>query len=80
VGGAICGAFVIFGGLSVMLYKPWRRRVDRHYASRYGLSSDVSVALGEDDDEMPKKISLEEERPTKTTAVTISEEITASRS
>ncbi|KAF9737715.1 hypothetical protein PMIN02_004603 [Paraphaeosphaeria minitans] len=29
VGGAICGAFVVFGGLSVLLYKPWRRRIDR---------------------------------------------------
>jgi high-affinity nickel-transport protein len=28
-GGAICGAFIVFGGLSVLLYKPWRRRVDR---------------------------------------------------
>ena len=28
-GGAICGSFVIFGGLSVLLYKPWRRRIDR---------------------------------------------------
>ncbi|KAF2248369.1 NicO-domain-containing protein [Trematosphaeria pertusa] len=29
VGGAICGAFVVFGGLSVILYKPWRRRIDK---------------------------------------------------
>ncbi|KAH7558819.1 high affinity nickel transport protein nic1 [Bipolaris maydis] len=29
VGGAICGAFVVFGGLSVLLYKPWRRRIDK---------------------------------------------------
>ncbi|OSS48380.1 hypothetical protein B5807_07817 [Epicoccum nigrum] len=29
VGGAICGAFVVFGGLSVLLYRPWRRRVDK---------------------------------------------------
>ncbi|KAF2008579.1 NicO-domain-containing protein [Aaosphaeria arxii CBS 175.79] len=29
VGGAICGCFVVFGGLSVLLYKPWRRRIDR---------------------------------------------------
>ncbi|KAJ8108226.1 hypothetical protein OPT61_g8317 [Boeremia exigua] len=29
VGGAICGAFVVFGGLSVVMYKPWRRRVDK---------------------------------------------------
>ena len=41
IGGAICGAFVVFGGLSVILYKPWRRRVDRRYASRYGLSSEI---------------------------------------
>jgi high-affinity nickel-transport protein len=29
VGGAICGSFVLFGGLSVLLYRPWRRRVDQ---------------------------------------------------
>ncbi|KAI4675752.1 uncharacterized protein J4E88_007787 [Alternaria novae-zelandiae] len=29
VGGAICGTFIVFGGLSVLLYKPWRRRIDR---------------------------------------------------
>jgi high-affinity nickel-transport protein len=28
-GGAICGTFVVFGGLSVILYKPWRRRIDK---------------------------------------------------
>lgn len=28
IGGSICGSFVVFGGLSVLLYKPWRRRVD----------------------------------------------------
>ncbi|KAH8809289.1 high-affinity nickel-transport protein-domain-containing protein, partial [Xylogone sp. PMI_703] len=26
IGAGICGAFIVFGGLSVMLYKPWRRR------------------------------------------------------
>lgn len=31
VGGAICGSFILFGALSMVLYKPWRRRVDRHY-------------------------------------------------
>lgn len=30
VGGAICGAFLIFGVLSVIVYKPWRRRVDQN--------------------------------------------------
>ncbi|KAL6704857.1 hypothetical protein ACN47E_007540 [Coniothyrium glycines] len=29
VGGAICGTFVVFGGLSVLLYKPWRRRIEK---------------------------------------------------
>ncbi|KAF2218885.1 high-affinity nickel-transport protein-domain-containing protein [Elsinoe ampelina] len=28
IGGAICGAFVVFGGAAAILYKPWRRRVD----------------------------------------------------
>lgn len=28
VGGAICASFLVFGGLSVILYKPWRRRMD----------------------------------------------------
>ncbi|RDL34414.1 Nickel efflux system [Venustampulla echinocandica] len=31
VGGAICGSFVFFGALSMVLHKPWRRRFDRHY-------------------------------------------------
>ena len=29
IGGAICGSFVVFGILSVILYRPWRQRVDR---------------------------------------------------
>lgn len=29
-GGSICGSFIVFGGLSVLLYKPWRRRIERH--------------------------------------------------
>lgn len=29
-GGAICGSFVVLGGLSAMLYRPWRRRVERN--------------------------------------------------
>lgn len=32
VGAAICAAFIVFGGLSVLLYKPWRRRIDRKRA------------------------------------------------
>lgn len=28
IGGSICGSFIVFGLLSVVLYKPWRRCVD----------------------------------------------------
>ncbi|MCJ1277211.1 hypothetical protein MMC21_005021 [Puttea exsequens] len=28
-GGAICCSFIFFGGLSVLFYKPWRRRIDK---------------------------------------------------
>lgn len=30
IGGAICGSFVLFGVTSVLVYRPWRRRVDRN--------------------------------------------------
>lgn len=29
IGGAICCSFIVFGGFSALIYKPWRRRVDR---------------------------------------------------
>ncbi|KAJ5669038.1 hypothetical protein N7462_010108 [Penicillium macrosclerotiorum] len=31
IGGSICGLFIIFGGLSVFLYKPWRRWMARRH-------------------------------------------------
>lgn len=31
IGGSICGCFLIFGGLSVLLYKPWRRWMARRH-------------------------------------------------
>ena len=34
-GGGICGSFVVFGTLSVLLYKPWRRWIDRRRQIRY---------------------------------------------
>jgi len=33
-GGAICCSFIVFGAFSVLLYKPWRRRIDRNRHSR----------------------------------------------
>lgn len=29
IGGGICASFIAFGGLSILLYKPWRRYVER---------------------------------------------------
>ncbi|KAF2836726.1 high affinity nickel transport protein nic1 [Patellaria atrata CBS 101060] len=34
IGGAICGSFLVFGGLSVLLYRPWRKRIDRKRQQR----------------------------------------------
>lgn len=31
IGGGICGCFIIFGGLSVLVYKPWRRWMDQRH-------------------------------------------------
>ncbi|KAJ5770569.1 uncharacterized protein N7511_002620 [Penicillium nucicola] len=31
IGGGICGCFIIFGGLSVLIYKPWRRWMDQRH-------------------------------------------------
>ncbi|GAB7348791.1 hypothetical protein MBLNU459_g7513t1 [Dothideomycetes sp. NU459] len=28
IGGAVCGSFIVFGLLAMVIYKPWRRRVD----------------------------------------------------
>jgi high-affinity nickel-transport protein len=79
IGGAICGAFVIFGGLSVLLYKPWRRRVDRRYASRLGSSPEDDIPRYEDDT-TPKKVSQEEEPSGKKPAAATSLEIDGSHS
>jgi hypothetical protein len=32
IGGAICGTFVVVGLISVVAYRPWRRRIDRKRA------------------------------------------------
>jgi high-affinity nickel-transport protein len=31
IGGGICGCFIIVGGLSVLVYKPWRRWMERRH-------------------------------------------------
>ncbi|KAF2270084.1 high affinity nickel transport protein nic1 [Lojkania enalia] len=59
VGGAICGTFVVGGVLSVLLYKPWRRRVDRKKLRSQNfeplpISPDDYREEDEDLDEMPR--------------------------
>jgi len=61
VGGAICGAFVVFGGISVILYKPWRRRVDK---KRIGNAHFEPLAQ---DPDVPRRD--DEERQVPTTAI-----------
>lgn len=34
IGGGICGSFVVFGAISVVIYKPWRRMVERERKAR----------------------------------------------
>ncbi|KAF2196876.1 NicO-domain-containing protein [Delitschia confertaspora ATCC 74209] len=51
VGGAICASFLVFGGLSVLLYKPWRRRVDRKREQRHRNSQFLALPQETDVDE-----------------------------
>ncbi|KAF7944304.1 hypothetical protein EAE96_010703 [Botrytis aclada] len=48
IGGGICGAFVVFGGASVLLYGPWRRWVEKGRVGRRGVrNGEVEVELGD---------------------------------
>lgn len=51
IGGGICGCFIIFGGLSVVVYKPWRRWMDR----RHGRSAVVSEERYQDEAPEPEE-------------------------
>lgn len=48
IGGGICGSFVVFGVLSVLLYRPWRRRIDkkRRLPECDDVDSDLAVSDG----------------------------------
>ncbi|KAJ5234713.1 uncharacterized protein N7469_003881 [Penicillium citrinum] len=49
IGGSICGCFLIIGGLSVLLYKPWRRWMAR----RHGRPMINEEIYRDDDPETP---------------------------
>ena len=50
IGGAICGCFVVVGILSVLLYRPWRRRMDRTHGKMPQPVDDVERYRDEVDD------------------------------
>ncbi|MCJ1292745.1 hypothetical protein MMC34_004298 [Xylographa carneopallida] len=47
IGGGICASFLVFGALSVLLYKPWRRRIDRRRSARRQLTPDRTIEAAE---------------------------------
>lgn len=47
IGGAICGSFLVLGGLSVLLYKPWRRYIDRVRSARLADDDDGAAIVAE---------------------------------
>jgi nickel/cobalt transporter (NiCoT) family protein len=53
IGGAICGSFIVFGILSFVCYKPWRRSIDRRRArlrpERHGEAVEAGVTNGHED-------------------------------
>ncbi len=44
IGGAICCSFNVVGALSVLIYKPWRRRIDRTRPQPHQARKDVELA------------------------------------
>ncbi|KAL2872583.1 high-affinity nickel-transport protein-domain-containing protein [Aspergillus lucknowensis] len=40
IGGGICGAFLVFGTLSVFIYKPWRRWIARRHGKTFVSGTD----------------------------------------
>jgi nickel/cobalt transporter (NiCoT) family protein len=64
IGGVICGSFIVVGLVSVVAYKPWRRRVERKRRIRQqGEQIQVDEEEGEEDggreDELEGEVVLE---------------------
>ncbi|EXJ90741.1 hypothetical protein A1O1_03845 [Capronia coronata CBS 617.96] len=52
IGGSICASFLVFGGLSVLCYKPWRRWVDKE-RQRLRMTEEERGGSELDDDPCP---------------------------
>lgn len=59
IGGAICGAFIVFGAVSVVLYKPWRRRMERNRRADFveTIESEVDVDLQDANKKIDTKVA-----------------------
>lgn len=49
IGGSICGCFIVFGLLSVVLYRPWRRWVGRKQRLGSNCGRKMDAAAADDD-------------------------------
>ena len=47
IGGAICGSFLFFGLLGVLVYRPWRKRVDTYRESKGLIARDGPEGAGD---------------------------------
>jgi len=64
VGGSICGSFVVFGILSVILYRPWRQRMDRRRRRVTIEGNELQVSDNKTVDDKGVTIEQEESRGT----------------
>lgn len=48
IGGSICGLFVVVGLGSVILYRPWRRRLERKHSRRLNVASSERFSDADD--------------------------------
>lgn len=63
-GGAICGSFVVFGVISAILYRPWRRRVDAKRNALVGPSDESDLETRDNNTEgIHGEPELVQERP-----------------
>ncbi|KAF7935261.1 uncharacterized protein EAE97_008168 [Botrytis byssoidea] len=62
IGGGICGAFVVFGGASVLLYGPWRRWVEQGRVGRRDVGNgETEVELGDLSKEVETRVGDEKD-------------------
>lgn len=66
IGGSICGLFVIVGIGSVLVYGPWRRRVERRNREVFVVEADEDDIEAEREAALPR--ALEEQAPNPKTA------------